>query len=74
MFNRYGMPESIGGGRGLYISFRKNDGSWTVAQNTDIPGGLPKVTPDGKYFFFSRDKDVYWVDAGVIDRLRPRLR
>lgn len=71
LFIRYGMPESMDGGRGLYISFKKKDGSWTVARNTNIPGSLPKVTPDGKYFFFSRDKDIYWVDAEVIDRLRP---
>lgn len=45
----------------------------------------PMVTPDGKYLFFSRRKsdppgsgwpnvaegDVYWVDASVIERLRP---
>jgi hypothetical protein len=45
----------------------------------------PMVTPDGKYLFFSRRRsdppdggwprvvvgDVYWVDAAVIERLRP---
>jgi hypothetical protein len=45
----------------------------------------PMVTPDGKYLFFSRRRsdppdsgwagvvegDVYWVDASVIERLRP---
>lgn len=45
----------------------------------------PMVTPDGKYLFFSRRRsdppesgwagvaqgDVYWVDAAVVERLRP---
>ncbi len=71
LFIRYGMPASIDGGRGLYISFKNMNGSWTVAKNTNIPGSLPKLTPDGEYFFFSRDGDIYWVDAKVIDRLTP---
>ncbi|MCP4724763.1 MAG: hypothetical protein GY863_06990 [bacterium] len=71
IFVRYGMPESIDGGKGMYISFRKKDGSWTPAKNTYINGSLPKVTLDGKYFFFSRDGDIYWMDAKVIEELKP---
>jgi len=70
LFVRYDMPVSIDGGRGLYISFKKKDGTWTRAKNTDIQGSLPKFSPDGKYFFFSRGGDIYWVDAKVIDALR----
>jgi hypothetical protein len=33
----------------------------------------PFVTDDGKYLFFSRDGDIYWVDAKVIDGLRQTL-
>ena len=72
LFIRYDMPESIDGGRGLYISFKKQDGSWTLAKNTNIFGSLPKFTPDGKYFFFSRGGDIYWVDAKVIEILKPK--
>jgi len=71
LFVRYSMPESIDGGRGLYISFRREDGSWTQAQNTHILGSLPKFSPDGKYFFFSRGGDIYWVDAKIIEELKP---
>jgi hypothetical protein len=53
--------------------------------NSDILEYCPMVTPDGKYLFFSRRRsdppdggwpnvvegDVYWVDASVIERLRP---
>ena len=72
LFIRYGMPPSIDGGRGLYISHKREDGSWTPAINTKINGSLPKLTPDGKYFFFSRSGDVYWVDANIINDLKPK--
>ena len=26
---------------------------------------------DGKYFLYSSDKDIYWVEADIIDTLRP---
>jgi len=68
----------------LYISFRQQDGSWGTAINlggkinTKFQDQYGSVTPDGKYFFFHRsygnrgDKaDIYWVDAQVIENLRP---
>jgi len=73
LFVRYGMPESIDGGRGLYISFRREDGSWTLARNTNIDGSLPKLTPDGKYFFFSRGGDIYWVESGFIQDIKKEF-
>ena len=72
LFIRYGMPASIDGGKGLYISFKKEDDSWTPAKNTNIYGSLPKFTPGGKYFFFSRGGDIYWVNAKVIEKLKPK--
>ena len=66
----------------LYVSFRKADGSWTEPMNLGESinsskwEGVPIVSPDGKYLFFSSDRsgnsDVYWVSAGVIERLRPK--
>jgi hypothetical protein len=32
----------------------------------------PFVTRDGKYLFFTRDRDIYWVDGQVIDNLRKK--
>ncbi|NOY73538.1 MAG: hypothetical protein GXP14_14420 [Gammaproteobacteria bacterium] len=68
----------------LHISFRQQDGSWGTAINlgdkinTKFQDQYGSVTPDGKYFFFHRsygnrgDKaDIYWVDAQVIENLRP---
>lgn len=72
LFIQYDMPASIDGGRGLYISYKKEDGSWTPAKNTNISGSLPKMTPDGRYFFFSREQDIYWVDSKIMEELRPK--
>jgi len=35
----------------------------------------PRVSPDGKYLFFTREvrgktMDIYWVSALIVDRLR----
>ena len=51
--------------------------------NTDAEEGGASVTPDGKYFFFGRvitpeigdalaNVDIYWVDAQIIEDLRPK--
>jgi hypothetical protein len=89
----------------IFISFRKDNGSWTEAKNmgetinTSATEIYPFVTPDGKYLFFGSNRtvhadysetqltydekiavlnapgngnhDIYWVDARVIDTLRP---
>lgn len=60
----------------IFISFRKKDGSWTRARkignqvNTEESEICPSVSPDGKYFFFARSKNIYWVDAGIIKKLK----
>ncbi|WP_019027999.1 PD40 domain-containing protein [Colwellia piezophila] len=74
-----------------YISFRQKEGSWGPAINmgdkinTSSNESSPRVTHDGKYFFYSSGdwvvkKDgssnwigkTYWVDVQVIDNLRPK--
>ncbi|MFU7528941.1 alpha/beta hydrolase-fold protein [Qipengyuania sp. ASV99] len=69
----------------IYISFRRSDGTWGDAinlgdrVNTDAWEASPSVTPDGKYLFFNRNigsdayenVDIYWVDAQVIEDLKP---
>lgn len=70
------------GGLDFYISYRMKDGSWTKPLN--MGAGInssghedrPKVTPDGRYLFLTRDTsgnlDIYWVDAKVIKDLKPK--
>ncbi len=79
-------PPSEGSGD-LFCSFRQSDGSWSEPQSlgptidTAQHEFCPMMTPDGAYLFFSRrygdtwettkGGDVFWVDARVIERLRP---
>jgi Tol biopolymer transport system component len=72
----------------LFVAFRTKDGGWTEPVslgetiNTAEHEFCPMVTPDGKYLFFSRRwgstwenttaGDVYWVDAKVLEALRPK--
>jgi hypothetical protein len=68
----------------LYVYFQREDKSWTEAINlgegVNSAGfeARPYVTPDGKYLFFTSNREeskggegIYWVDARVIDQLRP---
>jgi len=61
----------------LFVSYRLKDGSWSPAVRLFTSSepreyeSCPTVSPDGKYLFFGRDHDIYWVSAGVIDRRRP---
>jgi ankyrin repeat protein len=62
-----------GYGRGdLLVSRRGPDGAWSEpenlgpAVNTDAYENCPMLSPDGKYLFFTRDGDIYWVDARVL--------
>lgn len=64
-------------GRGdLYISFRNEDGSWARAVNmgdkinTKGYEYCPYVTSDGKYFFYTSQQDIYWVDARILEEFR----
>jgi Tol biopolymer transport system component len=73
------------GSSDLYISFRKADGEWGPAINfgdkinTGASEKNPSVSPDGKFLFFDRrikrgnaDVTIYWVDAQIIETLRPK--
>lgn len=66
----------------LYVYFKKQDGTWTKPidlgneVNSDFHDSVPRITPDGKYLFFTRtteedDKYIYWVSTEVIHRLKP---
>lgn len=77
------------GGTDLYVSFRQADNSWGEAINmgseinSPFEDGSARVTPDGKYLFFSRVEEKtkedgskywtepvrYWVSAQVIKDL-----
>lgn len=108
VFQSDDRPDSIGS-IDLYVTFRREDGSWSrginlgEGVNTEFVEHWPSLTPDGKYLFFSSDRpagtrygyseqrkrldeikalfdfyygekhggDFYWVDARVIEAVRP---
>ncbi|WP_445456538.1 hypothetical protein [Flavobacterium sp. HNIBRBA15423] len=66
-----------GFGRGdLYISFKNEAGHWSKAKNmgpiinTEGHELCPFVTHDGKYFFYTSNQDIYWVDVSIINSLK----
>ena len=72
-----GRPDSLGSAD-LYISFKKEDGSWTNLKNMGSTINsreldyCPMLSPDGKYLFFTSKRsgsgDIYWVDAKIINK------
>jgi hypothetical protein len=62
----------------LYIAYHRPDGTWTqsisLGDKINSPAfeGNSFVTADGKYIFFSRKYDIYWMDAKIIEELRPK--
>jgi WD40-like Beta Propeller Repeat len=66
-------------GNGLYLTRRRVDGSWGPARylGQALAGGsLSTFSPDGRYLFFVKHRDIYWVSAAVLDdanRSRPRI-
>jgi hypothetical protein len=66
------------GRKNLYISFKDDKGDWMGSINMnkcfDFPehGAIPHVSFNGKYLFFSSRGDIYWVDAKIIEELKPK--
>ncbi len=67
----------------FYICFKSSNGEWVPPMNMGDQINsrhteyIVSVTLDGKYLFFTSDKngsrDVFWVDRGVIDALKTKL-
>ncbi len=68
-------PGGYGSGD-LYISFRNANDTWTDAKNVgseinaERSEYCPFVTADGRYFFYTKQNDIYWVDTSFIDKLK----
>jgi hypothetical protein len=64
------------GGNDLYVIFRQPDGSWGDPRNlgsgvnTEHVESSPTLSLDGRYLFFSRQEDIWWVDTAVIVAVR----
>jgi hypothetical protein len=59
-------------------SFSKDGRLLLLARARSNQDGIlpPSVSPDGRYFLFTTDKsgdrDIYWMDATITDRLRSQ--
>jgi len=81
--SRPGHYGSSGGD--LYITFKNKDGTWNQALNLGekfnqghLSTSFPRLSPDGKYFFFLKlvavpwQCEVYWVSVEALDELKPK--
>jgi hypothetical protein len=83
LFVRLTPPDGLGL-TDLYVSFRRDDGTWTPPRNmgprVNSPAneGCPIVAPDGRYLFFNSHRngnaDNYWMDAAIIDALWQEIQ
>jgi Tol biopolymer transport system component len=62
----------------LFVSFIRKDGTWgdPLAVDVGMEAGLPLVSPDGRFLFFTGGErgngDIYWVDAKIFNNLKPK--
>lgn len=66
----------------LYISLKKNDGSWSEpwnlgeSVNSEFSEYGATITPDGKYLFFTSNRngseDIFWISIKAIEELRSK--
>lgn len=60
----------------LYIRFKTESNEWGQAYalpkaiNTDASETNPFITPDGKFMFFDRHHNIYWVSTTFLDILK----
>ena len=73
-----GRSDGSYGKADLWVSFPSEDGSWSTPHNlgneinTSASEGFPSLSYDGKFLFFDRNRDIYWVDAKIIENHKPK--
>ena len=66
-------PEGFGGEGDIYVAYRDDEGRWGDAYNlgeeVNGPGTefCASLSPDGKYIFYTKNRDIYWVSSGILD-------
>jgi len=68
--------DGYGGEGDLYVSFRNDQGDWSNAVNlgADVNGPgvefCASVSPDGKYIFYTKNRDIYWISSSILTTLK----
>jgi Tol biopolymer transport system component len=63
----------------IYVSFKRENGAWTkgISLGPTVNSGesqaIASVSPDGECLFFTRNGDIYWVDAYIIQEIKTFL-
>lgn len=63
----------------LYISFRNNDGNWGKAilmrdhTNIQKDANIANLSYDGKFLFYSINKNIYWISTKIIDQIKSKI-
>jgi Tol biopolymer transport system component len=66
------------GSADIYISFKDTKDDWSkpinLGKEVNSSGYdyCPMVSTDGKYFFFTRNNDIWWVDIKFIDKFKKK--
>jgi glyoxylase-like metal-dependent hydrolase (beta-lactamase superfamily II) len=69
-------PGGQGGEGDYYISFKQPDGSWgpgiNLGEKFNTIGAsiCPFLSPDEKFLFFYKERDLYWVSTEVFKKLK----
>jgi hypothetical protein len=71
------IPTQQSTGSVIYVCFKSADSTWGTpvklsntinSTNNQI---LPYISPDGKYLFFAKQANIWWVDSKVVTRHKP---
>jgi hypothetical protein len=71
------IPTQQSTGSVIYVSFKKADSTWgnpiklSNTINSTYDQILPYISPDGKYLFFAKQGNIWWVDSKVVSRHKP---
>jgi len=68
----------------LYISLKKNDGSWSEPTNLgkSVNSGFSEygstISPDGKFLFFTSSRngseDIFWISTKIIEQIKSKIK
>ena len=68
--------DGYGGEGDIYVAFRDDSGNWSDAFNLGAEVNGPgvefcaSVSPDGKYIFYTKNRDIFWVSTSILETFK----